>query len=389
MLNQARALQSQLTSWRRDFHQHPELGFQEVRTAGIVAAELRRLGLPVQTGVGKTGVVASIGEGSPVVGIRADMDALPLQETNNVPYASTVPDVMHACGHDAHTSILLGVARLLSQMDDRPPGEIRLFFQPCEETQDEEGKSGAMRMIEEGALDGVDSVIALHVASDYPAGKVYVREGYVMAAVDTFYATIKGHGCHAAYPHYGVDPIYLLAQVVNAIHGVRARRIDPTEPALISIGSVHGGFTTNVIPDEVQIQGTIRSYDEETRHKLWAELERALGVTRALGGDYVLRIEEGFPALHNDAGVAELLREVATDLLGESAVCEAEAGMGAEDFAFMAREAPGAMFNLGAKKDEVNRPHHNPNFDIDESVMPVGVAVLAEAAVRLLRQPGG
>ena len=388
MLQQARALEQQLTAWRRDFHQHPELGFEEVRTAGIVADELRRLGLRVQTGVGRTGVVARLGQGSPVIGIRADMDALPLQETNAVPYASQVPNTMHACGHDAHTAILLGVARVLAALEERPAGEVRFFFQPCEETQDEEGKSGAMRLIDEGALEGVDAVIALHVASDFPAGTVHVRDGYSMAAVDEFYATIRGEGCHAAYPQRGVDPIFILAQVINAIHGIRARRIDPVHPAVISIGSVHGGFTTNVIPNEVELQGTIRSFDEETRHRLWDELDRAFGVARALGGDYELRIEEGFPALYNSPEIAGVIRGAARDLLGRAAVHEPEAGMGAEDFAFMAREAPGAMFNLGVKRDAVNRPHHSPQFDIDESTMPIGVAVLAETAVRLLRGEG-
>ena len=388
MLEKARALQEQLTAWRRDFHQHPELGFQEVRTAGIVAAELRQLGLPVQTNVGKTGVVATLGEGSPVVGIRADMDALPIQEANDVSYASQTPNVMHACGHDAHTAILLGVAHLLAGLDDRPPGQIRFLFQPCEEMQDEEGKSGAMRMVEEGALEGVDAVIALHVASDYEPGVVYLNDGYSMAAVDEFYATIKGEGCHGAYPQRGIDPIYILAQVINAVHGIRSRRIDPIRPAVISIGSVHAGHTTNVIPAEVQLQGTIRSYDEETRRKLWEELECAFGVARALGGDYTLNIVEGFPALYNSAEVAAVIREVATDLLGADALGKAEAVMGAEDFAFMARQAPGAMFHLGAKYDERSRPHHSPQFNINESVMPIGVALLAETALRLLQRLG-
>src|SRR5690606_218779 len=178
---------------------HPELGFEEFRTAQMVADNLRALGLEVATGVGKTGVVGILGEGKPVIGIRADMDALPVQEINDVPYASQTPGIMHACGHDAHTAMLLGAARVLSQMPDRPQGEIRFFFQPCEEKDDDEGKSGATRMMEDGALDGVDRVIALHVASELPSGKIVIEEGFTSANVDTFHATIKGKGCHGAY----------------------------------------------------------------------------------------------------------------------------------------------------------------------------------------------
>jgi len=198
MLERARTLQDQIVAWRREVHKHPELGFQEHRTARLVADTLRAMGLRVETGLGKTGVVGHLGKGRPAVGIRADMDALPLQEANDVPYASQTPGVMHACGHDTHVGILLGVAKLLSEMEDRPAGDIRFLFQPCEETQDDEGKSGAVRMVEEGALASLDAVIALHIASDIPAGKVEIGGGYATAAVDTFYATLVGAGCHGA-----------------------------------------------------------------------------------------------------------------------------------------------------------------------------------------------
>lgn len=386
MLDKSHALKDQIIAWRRDFHQHPELGFEEIRTSGIVSDELRELGLQVQTGVGKTGVVATLGSGSPVVGIRADMDALPIQEANDVPYASQTPDVMHACGHDSHTAILLAVARMLTQMEDRPAGTIRFLFQPCEETQDEEGKSGGMRMVEEGALDGLDAVIALHVASDEPSGSIILHSGYTMAAVDTFYGRVIGKGGHAAYPHTTIDPIFILAQVINAIHGIRARQLNPINPAVVSIGAVHGGSTTNVIPSAIELMGTIRTYDEKTRQQVWTDLEKAFAVARAFGGDCELRIEKGFPALYNDETIIELMGEVVRDLVGEEVIDGGKPAMGAEDFAFMARKAPGAMFMLGAKYDEVSRPHHNPNFNIDESVLPLGAAILAETAVRLLKQ---
>ncbi|GIL12392.1 MAG: amidohydrolase [Chloroflexota bacterium] len=386
ILEQARGLQETMVAWRRDIHMHPEISFQEYRTARLVAEALHEMGIEAETGVGKTGVVGRLGEGRPVIGIRADMDALPIHEANDVPYRSQTPGAMHACGHDAHTAILLGVARLLADMPDRPAGEIRFLFQPSEEDEDDEGKSGATRMIEDGAMEGVDAVIALHVASGIPAGKIRTGGGYASAAVDSFEATITGEGCHGAYPQYGTDPIYILAQVINAVHGIRARRISPVRAAVISIGSVHGGDANNVIPDSVKINGTIRSFDEETRQKLWDELDRAMSVARALGGDYTLSIRRGYPAMYNDPGVSDLIEQVTIDLFGEEHLYSEETGMGAEDFSYMTRLAPGAMFNLGAKLDSVNRPHHSPIFDLDESVLHIGAAMLAETARRLLIQ---
>ena len=386
MLKRARALQDQIIAWRREVHMHPELAFQEHRTARMAADELRAMGLRVETGIGKTGVVGYLGQGPPAIGIRADMDALPLQECNDVPYASQTPGVMHACGHDAHVGILLGVARLLSEMQDRPAGEIRFLFQPCEESQDEEGKSGAGRMIEDGALAGLDAVIALHMDSESPAGKIEIGQGYMMAAADFFEAAITGTGCHGAYPHTGTDPIFILAQVINVIHGVRARRINPLQPVVISIGSVHAGEAGNIIPHQVKISGTIRSYDDEIRHQLWEELEKALAVARAMGGDYQLEIKEGFPATYNDPEIAGLIRQVAEEIVGEENMQAPEPAMGAEDFSYMVREAPGAMLFLGAQIGEEHRPHHSPIFDLDESTFAIGAAILAETACRLLRQ---
>ncbi len=386
LLEKAQSIHEQLIAWRRDIHMHPELSFQEFRTARMVAETLNSMGIEVETGVGKTGVVARIGEGRPAIGIRADMDALPIVEANAVSYVSQNNGVMHACGHDAHTAMLLGVAKLLNEMPDRPPGEIRLLFQPSEEDSDSEGKSGAVRMIEDGALEELDSVIALHVASTLPSGKVQIAAGYNSAAVDSFNAVIIGEGCHGAYPHQGIDPIFILAQVINAIHGIRARRINPVHPALISIGAVHAGDADNVIPNEVALRGTIRSYDDETRQQLWEELEKALAVARAFGGDYRLQIIKGYPSQINDADVAELIRKTSVDMMGEDSLIHEEPGMGAEDFSYMSRKAPGAMFSLGAQYDEQNRPHHSPIFNINEDCFPVGTAMLAETALRLLKQ---
>ncbi|CAN5383287.1 M20 family metallopeptidase [soil metagenome] len=386
MLDKAKAINDQLVAWRRDIHAHPELSFQEQRTARLVANELEAMGIEVQTGVAKTGVVGYLGEGSPVIGIRADMDALPIEEENKVPYASQTPGVMHACGHDAHTAMLLGVARLLSEMPDRPAGQIRFLFQPSEEAHDNEQKSGGMRMVEEGVLDGVDAVIALHVASDLPANQIMIEGGYTTANEDSFQITLTGTGGHGAYPHQGTDPTFILAQVINAIQGIRSRRIDPTKAATISIGSIHAGTVSNVIPSKVEITGTMRSFDDETREKLKVELAQALGVARALGGDFTVTFNAGYPATYNDPSVAGTIRQTVTDLVGAEAVMTPEAGMGAEDFSYMARKAPGAMFMLGAKYDAVSRPHHTPVFDISEAVLPLGTAVLAEATCRLLRE---
>jgi amidohydrolase len=386
LLNRAEAMRDQLVAWRRDIHAHPELSFQEHRTARLVADSLTDMGIEAQTGVGKTGVVGFLGEGSPVIGIRADMDALPIQEANDVPYRSQNPGVMHACGHDAHTAMLLGVARLLSDMPDRPAGQIRFFFQPSEEASDNENKSGAMRMIEDNALEGVDAVIALHVASDLTANQIEIAPEYVTAAEDSFHAVIKGTGGHGAYPHQGIDPTFILAQVINAIQGIRSRRVNPTKAATISIGYIHAGAVTNVIPAEVQLGGTMRSYDDDVREQLKQELEKALGVARVLGGDYELQITPGYPSTYNDPEVTEMILTSAQTILGEDGISDPQPGMGAEDFSYMSRKAPGAMFMLGAKYDDKNRPHHTPVFDISEDVLPTGAAILADVACALLQR---
>lgn len=386
LLVQAQALSPQLSAWRRDIHMHPELSFQEHRTANLVASELTAMGIETQTGVGKTGVVGYLGDVGPVVAIRADMDALPIDEQNDVPYRSQTPGVMHACGHDAHTAILLGVAKLLAAMPDRPAGQIRFLFQPSEEWRDDENKSGATRMIEEKALDDVDAVIALHVASDLPTKRISIADGYVSANEDSFEAWLRGTGGHGAFPHQTVDPTFILAQVLNTIHGIRARRIDPTKAAAISIGMIQAGAASNVIPNQVYLAGTMRSFEDSVREQLRSELAKALELSRALGGDYELKLRPGYPSMYNDPDVARIVRVSTRDLVGAHTLIDPEPMMGAEDFSYMTRKAPGAMFMLGAKKDGSDRPHHTPVFDIDEEVLPYGAAVLADAACRLLRQ---
>lgn len=383
MLKRAKELKSGIVRLRRAIHRHPELGFEEVKTAALVAQTLESLDIKVRREIAKTGVVGYLGEEGPRVAIRADMDALPIQELNEVPYRSQVPGVMHACGHDAHVATVLGVAMLLA--DRELPGQVRFLFQPSEEKQDEEGKSGAGRMVEEGAMEGVEAIIALHVDSETTdVGLIRISPGAICAAVDTFKATIRGEGCHGASPHSGRDPIFISGQVIGAVHGIVSRHIDPMKPALISIGAIHGGTAANVIPSEVRLEGTIRSLEEEVREELHTELERAFEVARALGGDYSLTIQRGEPVMVNDDKVSELIRQVAIDLLGEGHVLPMEPEMGGEDFGILAREAPGAMFYLGTRKKGEMRLAHSPNFDIDEEALPIGAAILAQSVLRYL-----
>ena len=385
-LTRAHALKDKLVAIRRDLHRHPELGFQEFRTAQKIVAELHQLGIECETGIAKTGVVAYLGEGKPRFALRADMDALPIQEANEVEYKSQHPGVMHACGHDAHVACLLGAAMLLNEdfKAGKLKGSVKLLFQPNEENSGTAGPSGGQLMVEAGVLNDVDAVVGLHVISSAPSGEVYVRPGAFMAAVDTFEGQVIGIGGHGAYPHEALDPVWLAAQVINAIHGIVSRRINPTKQGVISVTVIHAGTASNIIPESVHLVGTIRSFEAEVRDQLHADLENAFAIARALGGDYKLSILRGYPTTVNDPKMAEFVRVMASDLMGAEHVHAADMHMGAEDFSFMARAKPGVFFNVGAKKDAVHRPHHNPNFDIDESAIPTGAALLAEAARRYL-----
>jgi amidohydrolase len=383
MLERARAIEERLIAWRRDIHSHPELGFEEIRTAALVAERLQELGYDVRAGVGGTGVIGERGAGHPIVAIRADMDALPIQEANDVPYASQTPGVMHACGHDCHTAIVLGVATLLSK--ETFPGALRFLFQPAEEIEDQEGKSGAQRMIEQHAMEGVDMVLALHVDSSIPVGDIAIRAGSVSAGVDSFHVAIIGRGGHGAYPHRVVDPIHIGGHVILALHGIVSRRIHPGDKAVISIGAIHGGEADNVIPQQVKMSGTIRYTEGEVQEQIHAEMEQALQIAQAMGGDYTLEIDVGPPPMVNAPQAVELLSQVAADLLGAEHVRSGRQEMGAEDFGYFSSLAEGAMFRLGCRIEEDERNHHHPRFDVDERCLPIGTAVLAEAALRRLR----
>ncbi len=392
LLSRAQALHEQIREWRRTIHRHPELSFTEHHTAGLVNATLVSLGIPTETEVAKTGVVGRIEGGpGPVVGLRADMDALPIQEVNEVDYASTRPGIMHACGHDAHTAMLLGAATILKGLADegRLPGSIRLLFQPSEEAQDDEGKSGGMRMVEEGALDGVDAVFGLHVDGSHDVGYLATREGPMMAAADQFFLTIHGSGGHAARPHAALDPVVLAGHVILAIQQVVSRRLNPLEAGVITIGTINGGTADNIIPDFVKLTGTIRSFTPESRELLHNELRRACGVVEALGGTFDLEIRRGYPPTSNAPEATAVAWQAMEQLVGPDKIKEADQGMGAEDFSFMAQKAPGCFLRLGVHNPawgEKQYMVHRADFQLDEDALPYGSAALAAAALTWMQQ---
>lgn len=383
MLKQSHAISEELIEWRRDFHMHPEIGFDLHRTSKIVADELEKMGYRVKRGVGKTGVVAEIGEGGKVVAIRADMDALPILEQNEYEYVSQTPGAMHACGHDAHTAMALGAALLLSK--EKLPGRVRFLFQPCEETSDEEGKSGAMRMAAEGAMDGVDYVIAQHVDPAQPVGTIGINAGPCSGGVDNWYGVITGKGGHGAHPDQTIDPFHLLALVILGLNGVVSRRINPFEPAVVSIGMIHGGFTENVIPDQVKLSGTLRFTNADIHEQIREEVKRAFEIAKTMGGDYELRFEYGGPPMVNDEMVSGVIEKAGREILGTTNVHAIGKTLGAEDFSEFLRLAPGAMFTLGTqKKGHEEYKLHHPKFDLDERALPIGTAMLVETTKRFL-----
>ncbi|MFN7472222.1 MAG: M20 family metallopeptidase, partial [Roseiflexaceae bacterium] len=321
MLKRAEAISGELSRLRRDIHMHPELAFQEVRTAALVADTLREIGgIDIRTQVGITGVVGDLGTGDgPTIAIRADMDALPIHETTGLGHESQDAGKMHACGHDAHTAILLGAAHLLKAefASGSLKGNVRFLFQPAEELGGD-GVSGAPKMMADGALQGVDHVIALHVDSGSPVGTVKMVKGPVTSAADAFKAWVRGTGGHGAYPHHGTDPLWMAAPIITAIHGIVARRINPKEPAVVSLGIVQAGSAFNIIPNEVYFAGTIRSFKESTRETLFAELDRAFALADGLGGSYELEISRGCPAGMHDVAVAPGMVVVGSDRGGST-----------------------------------------------------------------------
>jgi amidohydrolase len=379
-----------MVALRRDLHEHPELAFEEVRTSGIVAQRLRSLGLEVQTGVAKTGVVGLLRGGASKAGaktiaIRADMDALPIHEQNDIDYRSTIDGKMHACGHDGHTSIALAVADILSKRRDELTGNVKFVFQPAEEM-----IGGAEPMIKEGAMEGVDGIIGLHLISDYPVGRVGVRSGSIFASADKFVVTIKGKGGHAAMPEASVDPIVIGAYIITALQTLISRETSPFSPAVITIGRMIAGTAFNIIPETAELQGTMRAFSKEHREKLVRRItEVASGVASAMGATCHIEFIDGCPPCVNDAAMTEVVHKAAVEAVGDGKVDDGDVVLttGSDDMACFLNAVPGCYFIVGANNAAkgADYPHHHPHFNVDEDAMPVGVEVLTRAALEYLK----
>ena len=374
---------------RRHLHEHPELGFQEFETAKLVAERLRSLGVEdVRTGIATTGVTGLVrgtagGEGK-VVLVRADMDALPILEENAVDYVSLNPGTMHACGHDAHTAMLLGVTRVLMDRRAEFSGTVKVLFQPAEE-----GGGGAKVMIDEGALSDpdVDLVFGMHVDQGSPVGTLSLRPGPAMAAADRFQVTIKGRGGHGAYPHLTVDPIVVGAQIVTALQTIVAREVDPIQPAVVTVGALNAGEAFNVIPDTAELRGTLRSFDPAVRQHLAEAVERLVrGIAGAMRAEVDFSYKPGYPATINDPEMTALVRRVAVEAIGEDRVVDSERHMGAEDFSYFLERKPGCFFFVGTANIErgLTWGHHHPRFDIDEEGMKTGIEVMTRTVLAAL-----
>jgi len=380
------ALRGQLVAWRRDFHRHPEIGLQEHRSARLIADHLRELGYRVQTGVATTGVVGLL-EGDrpgPVVMVRFDMDALPITEENETDYVSQNPGLMHACGHDAHMAIGLGVATVMARRRDELAGTLKLVFQPGEE-----GMNGAGRMVEEGVLEDPrpDVFLAAHVWNDCPVGMVNVTPGGVMAAAQKWTCVVRGKGGHGAMPHQTVDPIVATAQVITALQTIVSRNISPLEAAVVTVGTIHGGDAFNIIPGQVELSGTVRTYDPAVRETVSRRMRELIeNVAAACGATADFEFTVLSPAVINDPEVTEVVRAAAEAVVGPENVISGERTMGSEDAAFFMQEIPGCYFFLGSANAArgLDAPHHNPRFDIDEAVLPLGVAAIVQALAHYL-----
>ena len=368
-LKEALKIKDQIIAWRRDFHMHPELGYEEERTSKIVEEHLREWGYTIKR-VG-TGIIADIGNGEKKIALRADMDALPVQEENDVPYKSRTPGKMHACGHDAHTAMLLGAAKIIAEHKEELPNKVRLIFQPAEE-----GGNGALKMIEGGGLEGVDAIFGLHVWMELASGIVGIREGPVMAGVGRFDVEIEGKGGHGASPHETIDPVPIAAQAILAFQTIISRNLNPLESGVVSVGAIKGGEAFNVIPERVYMNGTYRFFTQETKKLIEKRIEEVLkGIVLANNASYKLKIKEVAPPTINDPQMASLAKRVAQKL--GLKVDDVPKSMGSEDFAFYLQKVPGAFIALGIKNEEkgITHPHHHPKFNVDEEVLPLGTAL--------------
>jgi amidohydrolase len=364
---------------RRDLHQHPELGFEEVRTAGVVAAELARLGVAHRTGVGRTGVVGTIegGRPGPVLAIRADMDALPIQERTGLAFASASPGLMHACGHDIHTSTLLGVAAVLQAMAPRLSGTVRLLFQPAEET-----LGGAAAMMEDGALEGVDRALGFHNQPDLAAGLFGYARGACLAASDRFDLEVQGRSGHAAHPDLAVDPIVAAAELITQLQTVVSREVNPIHPCVVTVGAIHGGTVHNIIPDTVQVRGTVRTLHAPARDIAEAAIRRlCAGIEAGMRVRVAVDYRRGVPALVNDDAVLDATVASVRAQFGDEMVEEGVPSLGGEDFALMAERVPGFQLRIGSGAPGRADKLHNSDYQPDERCIGLGVQALSRAAV--------
>ena len=387
-LDDARALFEYTRDLRRDFHKHPEIGFKEIRTANIIAKELTNMGMEVKTGVGQTGVVALLEgkESGPVVLLRFDMDALPIQEETGAEYSSVNEGVMHACGHDGHVAIGLTVARLLNNHRSEFKGTVKLVFQPAEE-----GLGGAERMIADGILycPAPDVVLALHVWNDNPVGWIGIVPGPVMAAADSFYVRIIGKGGHGAVPNLCNDPVLAASQVINSLQSIVSRNVSPLKGAVVTVASIHGGEAFNVIPSEVELKGTVRTFETTVRDRVISRFEQIVeNVTRALECESKVEIKSLMPAVVNHPEITKRVQQVASRLLPNDQLDFQTVTMGSEDMAYMLQQIPGCYFFIGSANKEKNldASHHHPKFDFDESILPKAAGLMVASAMEFLEK---
>ena len=392
LLKMAFDLEDQLIQWRREFHMYPEVGFKEFRTAKRVFEELTSLNIEATSGIGGTGVTGLIrgGQKGKTIALRADMDALPITEENDVPYRSRHQGVMHACGHDAHTSILLGAATILVGLKDSLKGNVKLIFQPAEEVPE----GGASTLIQEGVLrkPTVNAIVGLHLVPRFPSGKIAIKEGVVTAATDKLEICIIGKSGHAARPYEGVDSIVVASQVIGSIQAMITRQTDAIDPKVVSIGRIRGGDTHNVIAKEVVMSGTIRTFSKETRQKVHKLIERTCqSIARSMGAKAEVKIDQGNPPQINHSGLFEVLRTALPESLGKESVMEFQTpSLGGEDFARYSEKVPGFFFNLGCGDDsgKVSNSLHNSHFDFDEAILPKGAAAMVCCAMALMESEG-
>ncbi len=373
---------------RRHLHAHPELSMQEHETSEFIAQQLDAMGIAYERGIAGTGIVALIpgnkGRGK-VVALRADMDALPIDEANDVSYKSLNPGVMHACGHDVHMSCLLGATRILNELRDYWGGTVKLIFQPSEET----APGGAKLMIDEGVLQNPapESIFGQHVFVPLPVGKVGVRSGKYMASADEIYLTVKGKGGHAATPHLNVDPIVIASHIVVALQTIVSRSAKASIPSVLSFGKIAGLGRTNIIPNEVKIEGTFRTFNEKWRAEALQQItDMAIGIAKGMGGDCDVYIEKGYPFLVNDDKLADAFRQYASDYLGNENVEELDLAMTAEDFAFFSQKLPACFYRLGVSSPDKGTGSnlHTPTFDVDENALEIGMGLMAYIACKEL-----